>query len=149
MLEMTPQERRRLERQQELEADLANASDLLGAAAISDPALGSLATMPFNKDTFPSFSATLVSQVLAQHQANPLYSKFLDEFLRALVEPLKDSDVRKLSSMLSTVANAKQAEQRAAKGGKGAKKAAAKPMLGGNKGLGAADTRVYEDALDE
>lgn len=35
MLEMTPQERRRLERQQELEADLANASDLLGAAAIA------------------------------------------------------------------------------------------------------------------
>jgi hypothetical protein len=34
MLEMTPQERRRLEKQQELEADLANAQDLLGSAAI-------------------------------------------------------------------------------------------------------------------
>lgn len=105
--------------------------------------------MPFNKETIAQFSAQLVSQVLAQHQSNPLYSTFLDTFLRALVEPLKDSDVRKLSSMLSTVANAKQAEQRAAKGGKGAKKAASKPMLGGSKSVSATDTRAYEDALDE
>jgi hypothetical protein len=33
-LELTPQERRRLEKQQEIEADLANAADLLGAASV-------------------------------------------------------------------------------------------------------------------
>jgi hypothetical protein len=94
---------------------------------------------------------------------------------------LKDSEVRKAASGLSTLANEKQKEQRDKASGK-KKPAKAKPMLGGNKGLAMwvlglveevrrgeeskekagfswpgcfwlylprADTRVYEDALDE
>lgn len=33
-LELTPQERRRLEKQKEMEADLDNAADLLGSASV-------------------------------------------------------------------------------------------------------------------
>lgn len=80
-----------------------------------------------------------------------MYNQFLTEHLKTLVnvDALKDSDVRKLAAALSTIANEKQQAARAAKNGKGAKKGGAKPGLGGNKSLSTADTRVYEDALDE
>lgn len=51
--------------------------------------------------------------------------------------------------MLGAIANEKQQAARAAKGGKGAKKAAGKPALGGSKSVSVTDTRAYEDALDE
>lgn len=67
MLLITPQERRRLERQQELEADLQNASDLLGSAAIEGESwpLSSESVAVLNKraddSCFPRLASPAVS----------------------------------------------------------------------------------------
>lgn len=55
--------------------------------------------------------------------------------VKALAQPLKDVDVRKAASALTTLANEKQKEQRDKASGKKKPKASSKPVLGGAKSL--------------
>ena len=57
----------------------------------------------------------------------------MEHFARALALPLKDVEVRKVASGLTTLANEKQKEQRDKASGKKKPKAASKPGLGGTK----------------
>lgn len=64
-----------------------------------------------------------------------MYASFIEHHVRALAMPLKDVEVRKAASALTTLANEKQKEQRDKASGKKKSKAAAKPTLGGSKGV--------------
>lgn len=72
--------------------------------------------------------------MIKRHQSKPLYAAFLEHHVRELAMPLRDVEVRKTASVLTTLANEKQKEQRdKASGKKKNPKAAAKPVLGAAK----------------
>lgn len=142
-----------------MKADLNNAADLLGAAALggtffsiymyiyisecliyirfigtSSSELDSLISFqPRTKDDFITFSDRIIEYIIKKHQSKPLYPIFVEHHVRALAEPLKDVEVRKAASGLTTLANEKQKEQREKASGKKKPKAASKPGLGGTK----------------
>ncbi|KAH9041677.1 hypothetical protein EDB84DRAFT_1461370 [Lactarius hengduanensis] len=60
--------------------------------------------------------------------------------------PLRDVDVRKAASGLTTLANERQREKTS---GKKKPKAAAKPVLGASKVGNKLDTTMYDEALDD
>lgn len=60
---------------------------------------------------------------------------FLEHHVRELSSSLKDIEVRKIASVLTTLANEKQKEQRDKASGKKKVKGAAKPVLGGLKAV--------------
>lgn len=99
----------------------------------------------------------------------PLFATFVEGHVRQLAASLRDVDVRKAASALTTLANEKQKEQRDKTSGKkkGVSKAA-KPILGGAKttaryvlpyaptmphflltNVVRVDTNRYEEALDD
>ncbi|KAF8604129.1 translation initiation factor eIF3 subunit [Ceratobasidium sp. AG-I] len=140
------------QRARELESDLKNTGDLLGAAALGDAPseLTELVTFnPRTKEDFQKLSNMIVEHVIQRHQAKPLYASFIELHTRALAEPLRDVDVRKVASGLSTLANEKQKEQREKASGKKKPKAAQKPGLGLAKAGTKVDTNTYEEALDD
>ncbi|KAG9126885.1 Translation initiation factor 3 subunit J component [Ceratobasidium sp. 392] len=141
------------QRARELESDLKSAGDLLGAAALGD-APSELAELvsfePRSKDDFQKLSNMIMEHIIQRHQSKPLYATFIELHARALAEPLRDVDVRKVASGLSTLANEKQKEQRDKASGKKKPKAVQKPGLGLTKpGPKKVDTAAYEEALDD
>jgi len=94
-------------------------------------------------------SAQIIDIVIKQHQNKPLYPSFVEYHVRQLAEPLKDVEVRKVASGLTTLANEKQKEQREKASGKKKPKTAAKPTLGAAKPSGKIDMEVYDEALDD
>jgi len=150
---LDPREKARLDKERELNADLNNAADLLGAAAFggtSSAELDSLLSFqPRTKDDFIKFSNQIIEVVIKRHQSKPLYPTFIEHLARELAMPLKDVEVRKVASGLTTLANEKQKEQRDKASGKKKPKTAAKPALGAAKAMGKADTGVYDEALDD
>jgi translation initiation factor 3 subunit J len=72
--------------------------------------------------------------IIKRHENKPLYAAFVEHHARELAMPLKDVEVRKAASGLTTLANEKQREQRDKTSGKKKPKAASKPALGGLKG---------------
>lgn len=149
---LDPREKARRDRERELAADLNNAADLLGAAALggtSDKELDKIISFdPRTKDDFAEFSKKIINYIIKRHQNKPLYATFVEMHVRELAAPLKDVDVRKAASGLTTLANEKQKEQRDKAGGK-KKKAAAKPALGSTKASAKYDTNAYDEALDD
>lgn len=124
-------EKRLWERQRELEADLVNAGDLLGSTTITDTTgsgsppksshraleagdsgLASLDSLlrenPRTKDEFEAFSRKLYNTFIKPHTNKPLYAGFVETHIQQLCEPLKDSEVRKAASRLTTLAAVKQ-----------------------------------------
>lgn len=72
---------------------------------------------------------------------------FLENLVRELCLPMKDVDVRKISSTLTALANEKQRQQREA--AKPKKKGKEKPTLQGNqKTAGRPDTAAYDNFDD-
>ncbi|KAG9099587.1 Translation initiation factor 3 subunit J component [Ceratobasidium sp. 370] len=141
------------QRARELESDLKNAGDLLGAAALGD-APSELAELvsfdPRSKEDFQKLSNMIIEHVIQRHQSKPLYAAFIEMHARALADPLGDVDIRKVASALSALANEKQKEQREKASGKKKPKAAQKPGLGLTKpGAKKVDTAAYEEALDD
>ncbi|EUC57072.1 eukaryotic translation initiation factor 3 subunit J [Rhizoctonia solani AG-3 Rhs1AP] len=139
-------------RARELESDLKNTTDLLGAAALGDAPseLAELATFnPRNKEDFQRLSDMIIEHVIQRHQSKPLYATFVDLHVRALAESLRDVDIRKAASTLSTLANEKQKEQRDKASGKKKPKAALKPVLGAAKVNNKVDTSTYDEPLDD
>lgn len=85
---------------------------------------------PRTKEDFQALSSKIIEYVIKRHQNKPLYASFVEHHVRALAEPLKDVEVRKAASGLTTLANEKQKEQRDKSSGKKKPKAASKPGLG-------------------
>ena len=140
------------ERQRELDADLANASDLLGSTTISDIAVSSnpphtplesgpwssanfdalLGENPRTKEEFEAFSRRVYDMIIKPHINKPLYAGFVETHVRQLCGPLKDSEVRKAASGLTTLASMKQQEVKEKSSGK--KKPKAGVAVGAVKG---------------
>lgn len=89
---------------------------------------------PRTKEDFHQLSSRIIELVIKRHENKPLYASFVDHHVRELAMPLKDVEVRKAASGLTTLANEKQKEQRDKASGKKKPKAASKPALGGVKG---------------
>ncbi|KAF8808678.1 translation initiation factor eIF3 subunit [Phlegmacium glaucopus] len=150
---LDPREKARLDKERELKADLNNAADLLGASALggtSSSELDSLISFqPRTKEDFQKLSDRIIEFVIKRHESKPLYPIFIEHHARALAMPLKDVEVRKVASGLTTLANEKQKEQREKASGKKKPKAASKPGLAGLKSSSKLDTGVYDEALDD
>lgn len=154
---LDPREKARLDKERELKADLNNAADLLGAAALGGMLLFTLScrilrrsnisstgtsnkdldsiisAQPRTKDDFIKLSDQIIEFIVKRHESKPLYPVFIEHHARALAMPLKDVEVRKVASGLTTLANEKQKEQRDKASGKKKSKAAGKPNLGAAK----------------
>lgn len=104
--------------------------------------------------------------MIQKHQNKPLYASFVEHHVRELAMPLKDIEVRKAASGLTTLANEKQKEQRDKVSGKKKSKSASKPALGAAKPSSKwdqvlitaciadniwyrFDTDIYDEALDD
>lgn len=155
---LDPREKARLDKERELQSDLDNAATLFGAAGlggaiplstIASPSLtairpGSsskeldalLSFEPRTKDDFHAFSEKIVQLITKRLQNRPLYHAFVEYHVRQLAEPLKDTEIRKAASGLTTLANEKQKEQRDKAAGKKKPKAITKPALGSAKASG-------------
>lgn len=157
---LDPREKARLEKERELESDLSHARDLLDSTTLkgaSPPSIsylisssrhfssrlrtytGSsadvdldkiLKSSPQSKEEFVALSDAIIAHITKRHQDKPLYATFVEHHARALAMPLRDVDVRKAASGLTTLANEKQREKTS---GKKKPKSAAKPVLGASK----------------
>ena len=92
-----------------------------------------ISAQPRTKDDFIKLSNDIITYIIKRHQDKPLYATFVEHHVRELAAPLRDVEVRKAASSLTTLANEKQKEQRDKTAGKKKTKAAAKPGLGGAK----------------
>ncbi|KAF5382024.1 hypothetical protein D9615_004463 [Tricholomella constricta] len=150
---LDPREKARRDKERELNADLNNAAELFGAAALggtSSSELDSLISFqPRTKEDFHTLSSRIIEYVIKRHQNKPLYASFVEHHVRELAVPLKDVEVRKAASGLTTLANEKQREQRDKTSGKKKSKSAAKPALGAAKTSAKLDTELYDEALDD
>lgn len=138
-------------------------------AGTSSKELDSLiSAQPRTKEDFVALSNNIVEFIIKRHQAKPLYATFVETLIRELAMPLRDVEVRKAASVLTTLANEKQKEARDKASGK-KKGKAAKPALGAAKVAGKCvprdlllspsiytdtlryrlDTGVYDEALDD
>jgi len=149
--EVDEQEQKRRDKQFELETDLTNAASLLEGTSIRGKAevVQGVSTLnPKTKEEFQVLSDRLI-ELIRRHQDKPLYSMFVEMHVKALAAPLKDVDVRKAASGLTTLANEKQKEQRDKASGKKKPKAATKPALSGARSATRVDTNAYSEALDD
>jgi len=125
--------RQRREEQKRLqeEADLQNVADLFGGVALQE----SEKTQPLNENSTESkmiaFSENplktkedfdqyekLLSEMILNGKASKLYPGFIENLVRTICEPLKDVELRKITSVLTAVANEKQRAAKAATKGK-------------------------------
>ena len=88
-----------------------------------------ISAQPRTKEDFVQFSDRLIEYIIKRHQGKPLYATFLEHHVRELAMPLRDVEVRKVASGLTTLANEKQKEQRDKAAGKKKPKTVAKPTL--------------------
>ncbi|KZS92473.1 translation initiation factor eIF3 subunit [Sistotremastrum niveocremeum HHB9708] len=146
--------RRRLEKEQEIKADLNHAADLFGVTSIAGgPTTEDINTLlsyqPRTKDDWQKLSTMIIDYIIKPHQSKPLYATFAELHARELAQPLRDVEVRKVATALTTLANEKQKEQRDKTSGKKKPKAATKPVLGAAKVNSKVDTHAYEESLDD
>lgn len=106
-------------------------SDWIGSSSKELDSL--ISFQPRTKEDFHEFSSKIIEYIIKRHQHKPLYHAFVEHHVRELSQPLKDVEVRKAASVLTTLANEKQKEQRDKTSGKKKAKAAAKPVLGSAK----------------
>lgn len=92
-----------------------------------------LKSTPKSKEDFIALSDAIIAHVIKRHQDKPLYGAFVEHHVRALALPLRDVDVRKAGSGLTTLANEKQREQREKLSGKKKPRSVGKPILGASK----------------
>jgi translation initiation factor 3 subunit J len=150
---LDPREKARKDKEREVNADLSNATELFGAAALggtSSSELNSIISFqPRTKEDFQELSRLIIEYTVKQHQSKPLYAAFVEHHARELAMPLKDVEVRKVTSGLTTLANEKQKDQRDKSTGKKKPKTTAKPVLGAAKVSSKLDTSLYDEALDD
>ncbi|KAJ5647599.1 hypothetical protein N7490_003971 [Penicillium lividum] len=160
----TEAEKRERLRRQEIDADLAHASDLFGdvdvkpnrgapkAIVVSDTADPTksidLSAMPLfkpiTKDQFARLSDTLIP-LLTPHSKKAHYSLWAQDFARKLVKELPSVEIKKIASALTTASNEKMREERASdKGNKKSKAAKTKVSLVAQRDS-QVDNNSYED----
>lgn len=84
---------------------------------------------PATKDQFTKLTNTLIP-LLTVHSKKPAYSLWAQDFIRQLLKELPSAEVKKVSSVLTTMSNEKMREERAAdKGSKKTKAAKTKVSL--------------------
>ncbi|RXW15047.1 hypothetical protein EST38_g10805 [Candolleomyces aberdarensis] len=140
------------DKERELNSDLSNAAELFGAAGLGGSKNAELdaliSAQPRTKEDFQKLSSQIFEYIIKRHQSKPLYASFVEQLARDISQPLKDVEVRKVASNLTTLSNEKQKEQKDKASGK--KKKVAKPILGGSKVSGKGhDTNMYDEALDD
>lgn len=137
------------DKEKELESDMGNAADLFGtdSSGAQVDIKSILNANPKTKEEFVVLSRQIFDLVIKRHQDKPLYATFIEAHAKELANPLRDVEVRKVASGLTTLANEKQREARDKASGK--KKKTPKPALGSVKTAGKADTNLYEEALDD
>ena len=89
---------------------------------------------PKTKEDFVILSRQIFELVIKRHQDKPLYAAFVEAHAKELANPLRDVEVRKVASGLTTLANEKQRDARDKASGK--KKKVSKPVLGSAKASG-------------
>lgn len=89
-----------------------------------------LKSTPKSKEDFIALSDAIIAHTIKRHQDKPLYGSFVEHHVRSLAAPLRDVEVRKAASGLTTLANEKQREQRE---GKKKPRSTGKPVLGASK----------------
>jgi translation initiation factor 3 subunit J len=150
---LNPRDKAKHDKERELKADMSNAADLLGAAAYGGTASSELDSLislqPRTKEDFQTLSERIIEFITKRHESKPLYHTFVEHHARALCASLKDVEVRKVASGLTTLANEKQKEQRERASNKKKPKSTVKPALGGTKSAAKVDTDLYEEALDD
>ncbi|KAJ5992938.1 hypothetical protein N7451_008662 [Penicillium sp. IBT 35674x] len=160
----TEAEKRERLRRQEIDSDLAHASDLFGdvdmkrnrgapkAIVISDnvdPTKSiDLSAMPLfkptTKDQFTRLSDALIP-LITPHSKKPQYSIWAQDFTRRLVKELPSAEIKKIASALTTASNEKMREERASdKGNKKTKAAKTKVSLVANRDS-QVDSNTYDD----
>jgi translation initiation factor 3 subunit J len=92
-----------------------------------------LKSTPKSKEDFIALSDAIITHITKRHQDKPLYNSFVEHHVRSLAEPLRDVEVRKAASGLTTLANEKQREQRDKLSGKKKPRSTGKPVLGASK----------------
>jgi translation initiation factor 3 subunit J len=92
-----------------------------------------LKSTPKSKEDFVALSDAIIAHIIKRHEDKPLYGAFVEHHVRALATPLRDVEVRKAASGLTTLANEKQREQREKLSGKKKPKSTGKPVLGASK----------------
>jgi translation initiation factor 3 subunit J len=148
---LDPREKARLEKERELESDLRNATELFSSTTIKSSSADAdldkiLKSSPQSKEDFVALSDAIITHIIKRHQDKPLYATFVEHHARALALPLRDVDVRKAATGLTTLANEKQREKTS---GKKKPKSVGKPVLGASKIGNKLDTTVYDEALDD
>jgi len=148
---LDPSEKARLEKERELESDLRNATELFSSTTIKGSSADAdldkiLKSSPQSKEDFVALSDAIIAHIIKRHQDKPLYATFVEHHARALALPLRDVDVRKAATGLTTLANEKQREKTS---GKKKPKSVVKPVLGASKIGNKLDTTVYDEALDD
>jgi translation initiation factor 3 subunit J len=150
---LDPRAKAQLEKQRELESDLSHATELFGSATVKDSSDADLdeilKSTPKSKEDFIALSDAIIAHIIERHQDKPLYGAFVEHHVRALAAPLRDVEVRKAASGLTTLANEKQREQREKLSGKKKPRSTGKPILGASKLGNKLDTTVYDEALDD
>lgn len=102
---------------------------------------------PTTKDQFLRLRETLVP-LIAANSKKAQFSMFMQEFAKQIVKDLPSDQIKKVASGVTTVANEKMKEEKAAeKGGKKSKAAKSKATLNASRDTSyKADTTSYADA---
>ncbi|KAJ1777055.1 Translation initiation factor 3 subunit J component, partial [Coemansia sp. RSA 2523] len=134
------------QRQLEIDSDRQAAEDLFAGITIKDAQAKDVLThTPKTQDEFDEFQKALVEQI-EKAKSSRLYFSFLEKLVRELALPLKDSEVRTISSALNALASEKQKASRdLAKGKKKNKKA----TLGGVQKTAEVDMTDYSRGYDK
>jgi len=130
----------------EQEADLENTTDLFSGVSIKGNmnVQRLMEIQPKTKPEFDEFISLLVGRI-ESFQNHGLYAQFVNDFCRQLCLPLKDVDVRRVSSTLTTLSNEKQ---RASKDKTKKKGASVKKPTVALKQVGILDTTDYTNYED-
>ncbi|KAJ2389395.1 Translation initiation factor 3 subunit J component, partial [Coemansia sp. RSA 2611] len=97
------------ERKLQLESDANNVDDLFAGLTVKDVKNKDVLTalVPKTEAEFDELQTALVDRI-QKSQNHRLYVQFLEKLIRQLALPLKDVEMRKFSSTLTTLANEKQ-----------------------------------------
>ncbi|CAG8457719.1 9804_t:CDS:2 [Paraglomus occultum] len=143
-----PIKRKERLRELEIRSDMENVKTMLGdTVSVGIDSQSKLDSInPRTKEEFDEFSKLLVEKI-RKHESKAAYPAFIQSFIRELCLPLKDGDVKKISTTLNTLANEKiRAAREKDKPQK--KKGKAKPTLAGGKD-DAFDTTNYSKFDDD
>ncbi|KAJ2834431.1 Translation initiation factor 3 subunit J component [Coemansia furcata] len=101
--------RRARERRQQQESDASNVDSLFEGLTVKDTKIKDVLTalIPKTEAEFDELQTALVDRI-QKSQSHRLYTQFLEKLIRELALPLKDVDMRKFASTLTTLANEKQ-----------------------------------------